>query len=113
MRYTPVLGNQCRLGVIIIADNIYDPIKIKKRHQKAFEYLKPVINLINPVLTAPQQHIAAVIKKGFEHLFKAADLGRYPINEHVHVERKAHLKVRISKQHAHQHLGIHIFRAGL
>ena len=86
MRNTPVLSNQCSLGVVIIADNIYDPVQIKKRHQKAFEHLKPVINLINPVLTAAQQHIAAVIKKGFEHLFQAADLGRYPINEHVHVE---------------------------
>ena len=67
-----------------------------------------MINFFHPVLTAAKQNLATEIKKGAQHLFHGTDARCDPIDQNIHVQAKAHLKVRVSIKHAHQHIGIHI-----
>ena len=42
--------HQGALWVFVISDNINDTVQIQERDDKAFEHLKAVINLVDPVL---------------------------------------------------------------
>ena len=36
------------------------------------------------------------------YVLERADLGHAPVDQHVHVQREAHLEFRVAEQHAHQ-----------
>ena len=89
----PVFPHQGGLGLVIVANDVNDTVQIEEGDDKAFEHLKARINLFHPVLTAPDEDFAAEIKEGAQHLFHRANLGRNAVNQHVHVEREARLKI--------------------
>ena len=110
MRHAPAFGDQRALGIGVIADDVDHAVQVQEGNDEAFKDLQPCIDLFQPVLAAPPQHVAPVIQKGAQHLFQRADARHAPVDQHVHVQRKADLQIRIAKQHAHQHVGVH--RAG-
>ena len=110
MGFAPVLGHQRALGVTVIADDVDDPVEVQESGDEAFQYLKPRIDLFQPVLRAPLQHHAAMVEKGAQHFLERTDLGHPPVDQHIHVQRKAHFQFRVAKEHAHQHLGVDVLR---
>jgi hypothetical protein len=72
-----------------------------------------MVDLFQPVLAAPPQHVAAVIQKGAQNLFQAAHFRHAPVDQHVHVQAEPRFKVRILEQRRHQHIRFDRARARL
>ena len=108
----PVLAHQRGLGVVVVADDVDDAVEVEVGGDEAFQHLEPVVDLLHPVGRAADEHVAPVVEPGAQHLLHRADLGRAPVDQHVHVEGEAHLEVGVAEEHAHQHLGVHRAGAG-
>ena len=108
----PVLGHERGLGVVLGADDRDHPVEVEEGHDEALEHLEPLGDLAQPVARAPQEHLAPVVEEGAQDLAQRGDLGRAPVDQHVHVEGKAHLEVREAEELRHQHLGLDRARAG-
>ena len=113
MRAAPILVHQGGFGVVVVADDLDHPVKVQEGRDQALQHLKPVVDLVHPVPRAALQHLAPVVEESAQHFLERADLGRLAIDQHVHVEREAHLKVRVAEQHPHQHVRIDVLRARL
>ena len=109
MRHRPIFAHQSRFWLFVIADDINHPIEMHKGDDKTFQHLKAVVYLTHPMLAATQQNLAPMIKEGAQNLFHTANFWGYPVNQHIHIQRKPHLEIRVAKHHPHQHFGIDIF----
>ena len=108
----PVLGDQGGFRLVLGADDLDHPVEVEEGDDIALQHLQPVRDLVQPMRGAAQQHGAAVVQEGPQHLAQAADLGRAPVDQHVHVQRNADFEVRVLEQRLHQQRGLDGARLG-
>ena len=101
-------GDHHRLGIVLIADDLDHAVEVQEGNHIAFQHLEPGGDLFQPVVRASHQHLAPVVEEGAQHLFQRADLGHATVDQHVHVQPEADLKVRDAEQRRHQLLGVDV-----
>ena len=111
-RAAPNLAHQRGAGAFIIADNIDHAVKVQKGDDEAFQHFQPMVNLVQTVLAAAQQHLAPMVKECAQHLAQAANLGRDPVDQHIHVQAEAGFQIGILEQHPHHQFRVNRPRLG-
>ena len=98
--------HQDGLGLVLVADDLDDLVEVEIGDQEAAEHFEPVVDLRQPMLRAPHQHLAAMVEPFVQDLGQAHDLGDPALGQHVHVERDAALELGQLEQRLHQDAGI-------
>ena len=109
----PGFAHQGGLGLGVIADDVDHPVQIEEGDDEAFKHLQPVIDLFDPVLGAAAQNDPAVVQKGAQHFFEAANLWHLAVDQHVQIKAEPAFQIGVLEQHPHQHIGVHRLDARL
>ena len=98
--------DQDGLRFVLVADDLDDLIEVEIGDEEAAQHFETVVDLREPMLGTPDQHIAAVIEPLFQDLGEVHHLGHLALGEHVHVERDAAFELGQLEQRLHQDAGI-------
>ena len=98
--------DQDGLGLVLVADDLDDLVEVEIGDQQAAQHFEPVVDFRQPMLGAPDQHVAAVVEPFLQDLGEVHHLGHLALGQHVHVERDAALKLGQLEQRLHQEPGI-------
>ena len=105
--------HQHRLRLILGADDLDDLVEVEIGDEIAAQDFEPMLDLIEPVARAPQQHLAPVRQPFAQRFGKADDFGDAAAHQHVHVERHAAFELGELEQALHQQRRIDAARARL
>ncbi len=101
------------LGLVLLADDLDQPVEVEIGDQVAVEDLQPPLDLGQAEGRAAHQHLAAMVEEGLQCLAQVHDPGRVVLVEDVEVEREADLEVGLPEELLHQELGRHIAGPGI
>ena len=105
--------HQDGLRLVLGADDLDDLVEVEIGDQVAAEHFEAVLDLLQAVLRAAQQHVAAMVEPFAQRFGKAEHLRDAAFHQHVHVERNAAFQLGELEQRLHQQLGIDGARARL
>src|SRR5262249_30204289 len=105
--------HQDRLGLILVADDSDNLIKVEISDEVAAQHLKAMFDLAEAESRAPEQHFTAMAKPFCKYLRQTDDLGDASLHQDVHVERNAAFEFAELEQRLHQQPGVDCTRARL
>ena len=98
--------DQFGLGLIGIADDLDDLIKVQIRNEIALEHFEAVFDIGEAVFGAPDQHIVAMVEERLQHFAQVHHLWGAAHVEDVHVEPEARFEVCRAEHQLHELFGI-------
>ena len=105
--------DQLLLRLVLVADDADHLVEVEVGDPEAVEDVEAGLDLGQPVAGAADQHIAAMVEEGQQHLLQPHDAGRAAGVEDVEVDAEAVLQVRELEQALHQDGGLDVARLGL
>ncbi len=104
---------QLLLCVVLLANDPYHLVEIKKDDDHAFQLLDSAQNCRETMARAAQQHRPAVVEPLPQRLVERHNPRRHPVDEHVHIHAETRLELGELEERLHHQSRIDVARARL